>query len=381
MEEKITSKLSEPMISKYMHQKGNALGIPVSGSFELTPRCNFNCKMCYVHMTNEQIKKSGKRELTADEWLTVASDAVDAGMLFLLLTGGEPFLRPDFETIYKEAKKMGLMLSINSNGSLLDKYWIDFLHNNPPARMNITLYGGSDQVYEQMCGKPMFHQVVENVRALKAAGISVRLNASITPDNKQNIEEIYRLAKELDVHVKATAYMFPSIRLGENIPGNSGGRFRAEEAAAYMLKCQEQYMTKEQLESMARMPLSKHLTCEEENREGIRCRAGRSTFWMTWDGEMMPCGMMNEQGQSVLEKGFRKCWEETRRKAEEIKLPRACSGCEYKEGCNVCAASCYAETGGYEEKPEYICRFVKEMRRLTQEKYLNITSKNDSKSI
>lgn len=45
--------MSEPVISRYMHQKGIKYGIPVSGSFELTPRCNFNCQMCYVHMTDE----------------------------------------------------------------------------------------------------------------------------------------------------------------------------------------------------------------------------------------------------------------------------------------------------------------------------------------
>lgn len=362
---------TEPMLSRYMHQKGAALGIPVSGSFELTPRCNFSCKMCYVHMTNEQIACSGRKELTTDEWLEVASDAVDAGMVFLLLTGGEPFIRDDFEKIFIELKKMGLMVSINSNGSMLTKDRIDFLHENPPTRVNITLYGGSDATYERLCGRPVFHEVVSNVRALKEAGISVRLNASITPDNKKDIEEIYKISRELNVHVKSTTYMFPSIRLGENIPGMSGGRFSAEEAAFYMLKCQEQYMTPEKLKLAAKSPLLDVEECLEENRQGIRCRAGRSTFWMTWDGKMMPCGMMNDTGQPVLEHGFKKCWEQVRKKASAIKLPVACTGCEYRESCNICAASCYAETGGYDEKPEYICEFVKEMRRIVKAKYEN----------
>lgn len=94
----------------------------------------------------------------------------------------------------------------------------------------------------------------------------------------------------------------------------------------------------------------------------MRCRAGRSTFWITWDGMMMPCGMMNEPCCFVTEKGFRACWDEIRLSTEKIRLPSACSGCEYKENCNICAASCYAETGGYGQKPEYICTFVKEMR-------------------
>ena len=58
----------EPLWSSYIHDKGNRLGLPVSGSFELTPRCNFDCKMCYVHQTPEQIAASGRKELTADQW-------------------------------------------------------------------------------------------------------------------------------------------------------------------------------------------------------------------------------------------------------------------------------------------------------------------------
>lgn len=355
-----------------MHRKGATLGLPVSGSFELTPRCNFSCKMCYVHMTDEEILHSGRKELSSDEWLSIASDARDAGMIFLLLTGGEPLVRKDFGKIYLELKKMGLMVSINSNGSMLNGECIDLLLQNPPTRINITLYGGSDSTYEKLCGRPVFHKVIDNIKKLKKAGISVRLNVSITPDNCSDIEEIYRIANELDLHAKSTTYMFPSIRLGDNIPGHSRGRFTPDEAAKYMLKCQEQYMSLEQLKMMADNPLLECSECIEEERQGIRCRAGRSSFWMTWDGIMMPCGMMNDQGQPVLELGFKKCWELVRQKTGEIRLPLACAGCEYRDICNVCAASCYAETGGYDNKPEYICQFVREMRNITKAKYRNI---------
>lgn len=362
-------KQTEPAISRYFHQKGAALGMPVSGSFELTPRCNFNCKMCYVHMTNEEMFRSGRKELSADEWLGIASDAMDSGMLFLLLTGGEPFVRPDFFRIYTELKRMGLMVSINSNGSLLEGENLELLLNNPPSRLNVTLYGGSDETYERLCGRPVFHKVIENLRKLKEAGISIRLNVSITPDNCDDIEEIYRISNELGIHAKATTYMFPSIRLGDNVPGMSKCRFEPCEAAVYMLKCQEQYMTSEQLKASAERPLLELKECIDDERQGMKCRAGRSSFWMTWDGKMMPCGMMNDSGQPVLELGFKKSWDIVRQRTEQIRLPSACTGCEYREACNVCAASCYAETGGYGQRPDYICQFVKEMRRLTKDKY------------
>lgn len=116
---------AEPRLSAYLHARACANGIPLAGTFELTPRCNFNCRMCYVHLTPEEQRRRGA-ELTADEWLAIAEQARSQGMLFLLLTGGEPLIRVDFRYLLTELKKMGLMVSINSNASLIDDDWLDF---------------------------------------------------------------------------------------------------------------------------------------------------------------------------------------------------------------------------------------------------------------
>ena len=92
--DKQTMGSAEPAWSTYIHAKGAALGIPVAGNFELTARCNFGCKMCYVHDSD------GTDELSADQWIEIGRQAVEKGMVFLLLTGGEPFLRKDFKEIY-----------------------------------------------------------------------------------------------------------------------------------------------------------------------------------------------------------------------------------------------------------------------------------------
>ena len=78
---------TEPRLSAYLHARACAKGIPLAGNFELTARCNFNCRMCYVHLTPEEQRRRGA-ELTADEWLAIAEQARSQGMLFLLLTGG-----------------------------------------------------------------------------------------------------------------------------------------------------------------------------------------------------------------------------------------------------------------------------------------------------
>lgn len=54
---------TEPRLSAYLHARACAKGIPLAGNFELTARCNFNCRMCYVHLTPEEQRRRGA-ELT-----------------------------------------------------------------------------------------------------------------------------------------------------------------------------------------------------------------------------------------------------------------------------------------------------------------------------
>ena len=89
---------SEPMFSTYLHTKANAAGVPASATFELTSRCNFNCKMCYVHSQSSALCKS--QEKSAEWWINLGKKAAEQGVVFLLLTGGEPLLREDFKEIY-----------------------------------------------------------------------------------------------------------------------------------------------------------------------------------------------------------------------------------------------------------------------------------------
>ncbi|MBQ7850289.1 MAG: radical SAM protein, partial [Clostridia bacterium] len=180
---------TEPRIATYLHARGRQLGLPIAGNFELTARCNFNCPMCYVHLSDEQVKQQGG-ELTAQQWLQIAKEARDRGLVFALLTGGEPLVRRDFFEIYDGMKEMGILISINSNGSLIRGEILERFLADPPSRFNISLYGGSNETYQNMCGRSVYEQVKENIRALRKAGVDVSLNLSLTPYNRGDLQQI-----------------------------------------------------------------------------------------------------------------------------------------------------------------------------------------------
>ncbi len=350
---------TEPMVATYLHHKGGALGLPVSGTFELTARCNFSCPMCYVHLCKEEIRKRGD-ELTARQWISLAEEAKDLGMMFALLTGGEPLLRKDFFEIYDAMKKMGLMISINSNGSLIKGDILKRLLQNPPFRINISLYGGSCETYRNMCGCDAFEDTVSNIKALKDSGVDVRLNLSLTPHNKDDMERIYSISKELGVHIKCNTYMYPPIRVN-NKEAKGSERFSPQEAAEYTMKWEKLRLDAEQFSKRASNIVNlcsfDNDECTIETDNGVRCRAGRSSFWLTWDGKLLPCGMMQYPVSEPLKEGFASAWEEIKSQSIEIKLPQKCLTCKNRMICNHCAAVCVTESGAFDGVPEYMCSY------------------------
>lgn len=351
---------SEPEMSAFLHARGYRLGLPIGGTFELTARCNFGCPMCYVHLQNADPAK----ELSAKQWLEIGRQARDTGMMFLLLTGGEPFIRKDFFEIYSGLKALGLMVSINSNGSMLKGEILEKLIEDPPFRINISLYGGCSQTYRDMCGQDAFDQVVDSIRALKKAGVDVRLNVSITPYNCQDLEKIYRISQELGVHMKATSYMYPPIRVGNDL----SHRLTAEEAAWYAVEWDRLRLPKDQFtqraQALCRFEADTQRECAADLDEGVGCRAGSTSFWITWDGRMLPCGMLPGKGLQTSELGFDEAWRLTREATKAIRMPAQCTACPKREICSVCAAVAVTETGDFGTAPEYTCRMTEETIRL-----------------
>lgn len=352
----------EVLVSSYLHNRALAMGTPLAGTFELTPRCNFSCRMCYVHENGKP-----EKELTAEEWISLGQKARDAGMLFLLLTGGEPMLRKDFAQIYKALRKMGLMISINTNGSLLNDELFELFRQYAPTRFNISLYGANDETYRNLCGNASFDVVRKNILRLKEAGFQVKLNCSVTPYNAHDVVKIYDFAKEHELRIQSTSYMYPPVRVNGGCFGDAPARFTAEDAAKYTLLCREQFLTPEQLAMSANHPVE---DCDAECGEPMSCRAGRTTFWVTWKGQMTPCGTFpTDKAYDIRALGFEKAWEQVRQDVLQIRMPKECAGCSLKKQCVACAAAAVAESGDSTVKPEYICEMIHRLHDLTAEKY------------
>lgn len=350
------------MISDYLHKKASANRVPLDGAFELSPVCNFFCKMCYVRKTNQQICAEGKRLKTMEEWLALAEQCRAAGTLYLLLTGGEPFLYPEFRELYTRLHQMGFILSINSNGSLIDEETVQWLKKYAPSRVNITLYGSSPATYERISGNSSgYEKAVNAITMLQEAGIPVVINASMIPENVCDLEAILDFGRGLGLNTRMSTYMFPPARRDRECDDS---RFTAEEAAGIYLRKLKKIYKEDQYKAHARELLDKREELLQSetwgaNAEYMRCRAGRSSFWVSWEGKMTACGMLDFPIRTdPFQERFLDCWLRLTDAVRTTEVLRGCAGCEKREACKPCVAMIYTETGTVDEKAPYLCEMA-----------------------
>ena len=103
-------------------------------------------------------------------------------------------------------------------------------------------------------------------------------------------------------------------------------------------------------------------TCDLDIGEPMSCLAGRSQFWVTWNGTLTPCAMLTQPTTFPLQNGFIDAWEMLKAKIADIRLCPECTSCPEQKSCMNCAAVTFAETGRFDGKPEYMCRLNRAYR-------------------
>lgn len=317
-------------VRQFLDFKARGKGVPVAGSFELTPLCNLDCKMCYVHLNKDQMR--GAQLLSADQWKDIMQQAVDSGMMFARLTGGECLTYPGFKELYLFLRSRGIEVSILSNGLLMDAEMVEFLKQNPPAAIQISVYGASDDAYERVAGSRMFSRVAENLRRLEEA--KMPLSVAVTPNAYMSD------GTEILNYLHDNGYSY-ALNSGLMQPREDTGRslHEAENASyAAMMRLQREHSGGSFAEECDPESLPDPGGNEKDSPLGVRCGAGRSNFAVDWQGNMRPCNTFPCEPENVFELGFREAWRRTNYTANHYPRPVECEGCAFKEICKHCVA-------------------------------------------
>lgn len=328
---------------KQVWEKAFAEGIPISGTFELTPRCNFSCKMCYVHLKPEEIPQNGV-ELTAKEWLRIAEEAKEAGTTWLCITGGEPLLHPEFPLIWERLTKMGFFLTLQTNASLIRGKMLDLLDRCPPRQVKVTLYGSDDDVYRAVCGvENGFTQVNEGIHNLMSVGIPVTLVSTIIRQNRDDVERMAFYAYRHGLKWLPTASVKPSLR--------GAGTDALSVAVTEKLEAQRRHAME------ARLREGRFL--DTSRKPATYCKDYRLGYWVVWNGMMRFCSFLNEPNIPVGEVGFPAAWQQLLQYEEELDWPAECKTCQAAKVCQRCAATVAAERGKGSPSPR--CKQIQQL--------------------
>jgi len=229
-----TIKYSE--FGKRLKEQTEGRRVPLSGSIEVTARCNLRCVHCYINepVADNQVRN---RELSKQELYSILDQITDEGCLWLLLTGGEPFVRPDFLDIYTYAKKKGMLITLFTNGTTITPRIADYLAEWRPSSIEITLYGFSKETYEKVTGvRGSYEQCMRGIDFLMERKLPLTLKSTILTLNKTEIWDIKRYAESLGVDFRFDPVL--NLRLDGQI-GPEEYRIHPEEIVALELEDEE----------------------------------------------------------------------------------------------------------------------------------------------
>lgn len=343
-------------LGKYLEQQAYADKIPLNGTFELTARCNFNCNMCYVHLNEQQVKSIG-RELTNEEWLAIARQAREAGMLYLTLTGGEVFARPGFRELYEQLSDMGFLVQILSNGYLIDESVMEWLGEIQPYTIRFTLYGASNDTYARVCGiKDGFDRVSHAVDLVTQAGIPFYMVSTLVKENIDDLEAMQKFANEKKVEFTVTPSVVKAVRGA------------TQDAVSHRLESRTGY--RQALENMIREGCD--ILYPSPNHPLDVCGSYRKSFWITWNGNLQLCSFMSEPAISLTGGvGFKDAWDMLLTQLEQMRNPEECEDCRYKGFCARCPGVLSAECGGCSKTDPAFCDYAKQV----YEEYMKLKGK------
>jgi len=323
MQQKGYKQWKERMLSAAKENK-----TPVSAQFELTGRCNLDCKMCYVH--NLDASECLARELSTEEWKRIFDEAYEKELLFATLTGGECLLRTDFRELYLHLWKKGIRLTVMTNGLLLDESYVTFFKTHKPEMIQISLYGSDEAGYLRVTGHKGFGKAVKAIRSLMEAGVNVRVVTTPSRYMRDDYIKILNFCKEQALPFQLTDLLLIANR---DDPTKNDYFLSLDEIVSLSVERESLYRN---LTPVDHTPVPCGPMTQRAEK-GLTCSGGNCVAYVVWDGIMYPCAnAMVGGGASLREMSYADAWVHTVAAAAEVKLGEECVECPYEKVCPKC---------------------------------------------
>jgi len=317
-------------------------------AWEVTRSCNLARSFCRAASEQEAYPN----ELSKSECFQLIDEIVVCSRPIIVLTGGEPLLRPDIFDIAEYGRRKGLMIVMAPNGTLLCDENIDKIIRSGIKRISVSLDGPDAASHDKLRRFPgAFNLACQGIERAKKAGVEFQINSTISKSNILRLPEIIDLAKGLGAVAHHIFLLVPTGRAKEMVNEEltvleyeEALRFLAEEKEGSSLEIK-----------ITCAPHFNRILLQEHSSSfltlaGRGCMAGSGFCFISHMGDVQPCGYLEIKCGNVRKQGFKEIWsnsEVLNNLRDWNKYEGKCGRCEFKAVCGGCRARAQAKYNNY----------------------------------
>lgn len=308
--------------------------MPLNVTLEITLRCNLRCVHCY-NFDRDLPYLPGRRreeELSDAEIFRILDEVREAGCLYLSLTGGEALVHPRVYDFCAHASAAGMMVTVKTNGLLLDEEAVARLVAAEAAGVEVSVYGAEHATHDAFVQAPgALARTLDGVRRARAAGLRAKLAFVVGRRNAGEVEAMIALAAELGVPY--------------NVDPQLTARY---DGSAEPL---DERVGRETLERLYRGPLRHLVPAPVEQVTSVQCACARSVCGISAFGEVYPCIGAPLPSGNLRDRSFAEVWRDspTLNWIRRLELDdfAACKRCDHVAHCRRSSGVIYTNTGTY----------------------------------
>lgn len=341
--------------------------LPLEGQLDLTYRCHFNCRHCWLRIPPNAPEK--RAELSFDEIRSIVDQARQMGTCHWNMSGGEPMLRPDFADIFDYITRKVPRYSLNTNGSLITPQVAQLLKR--VGTKMIALYGATPEVCDHITRLPgSFEVTMRGFAYLNEAGASYVVQIVPMRDNYDQFDDMVRLAESLSPHWRLGASWLYLTAVGDRERNREICRQRLTPREVVALDGPDLNFE----ESRAGDQGHDYYHAAGDDRLFAECIVRGRNFHVDPYGGMSFCSLNHGPAlrYNLCQGSFREAWETFIPSLVDVmhgghEYLDNCAACELRHECRWCPARGYLEHRSFSVPVEYLCALTQENRRVRED--------------
>jgi radical SAM protein with 4Fe4S-binding SPASM domain len=313
-----------------MNDRAMKLGVPLSVHIDVTYRCNERCQHCYLDHDDHG-------EMTTAEIKGILDQLAEAGVFFLVFSGGEVFMRRDFLELVEYARNLMFNVKVKTNGAMIREYEARRLRELGVEQVQISVYSHRPEVHDAITKLPgSLKRTVDSIRFLKSQGLKVTVSNVLMTVNREDQRSTQALARELDVDYTLDPTVTPMMDgntsvLALRVDGDNLDELFADPS---LVGNPEEFCAKPG-------------PVDDDVLEGYSCSAGHTACYISPYADVYPCVQFPLPSGNLRKQKFQDIWNDSPQLKEvrsiRVKDLTVCSSCSHAGTCTRCPGLAYME--------------------------------------